>query len=275
MSALVPFTGKQVGTPTNTGSKVTITAPVKQAMDKLVVCYAPQPGETAEDRGLMLRTWAEETVEFRPEIVSEALHKLLRENPRAPFRPCLKDVIDYCHKVQKAWLSRVDGWYFGWSDVELPSWCAGSFSLQQLGASMKLRADNCNATEDETTRDLYWGITPDQRRGWKLANDIGKRLADWPRELLKKYGVLSGENLDLVSARIAEAHGKYDGDIVTEWVSAADRVRWGFSNQKLKLNELYTEHHVRLIWNEVAVHSPLYRNLAKDPRARRVEEIAA
>jgi hypothetical protein len=272
MNSLIPFAGKQVAKLQQAGAVTTnaLAPAVKQAMRELIVCYSA-PGESTEDRALVLQVWAREVASYMPEIVAEAMLKLLRENPRAPFRPCVKDVLDYCCKVQSKHVRVIAAWYLGWSDDEPPAWVQ-SMVRKVLENEMKDISTRYDPpSEYESALDMLWGITRPMHRGWKLAQTIGKRLADWPEDLLAEHGVLTGARLQDVSDRVARQLAEQESNtcIRGEVYAAAER-----TCSKVTLALEYTEHHARAVWDEVARHPHLYPELAKDPRAKLIEEAA-
>lgn len=207
MRALVPYAGNQVAKPEQGGAIATPMAPaVKQAIRELIVCYTA-PGESTEDRALVIQVWARETSEFAPEIVADGMHDLLRTNPRAPFRPSIKDVIDYCEKHRKAAKKRAREWYAGKSDERPAGWVD---IRDELDTEMTWAVER---EHYESRRKAYQTVTADEYQRWKAANGLSTKIDRWPADLLAKHGIPMGAEFrrigDAIEAEEAERDRKW------------------------------------------------------------------
>lgn len=206
MNNLVPLSGTQIANRAQAGAAATYAPPaVQQAMREIVVNYV-HPGESAEDRTIVLRTWARETAAYPAEIVTEALNRLLRTNPRAPFRPCIADVLKACDQVRERWAAQIVEWYRQGNVEAVPDWCK-PIVRDALSKAIKRELEDA-IRWDYRGRPPY-GITDGDHARWAVAQRLG-RLDRWPSDILDDAGIAHGDALTELDKRIKAA--KADDD---------------------------------------------------------------
>lgn len=203
---IIPFNGRALSKQEQTGGAVTfrVTEAVKQVMREVIVCYAA-PGETTEDRALVVGVWARETAEYPQEVVQAAFRYLLRHNPRAPWRPSLKDIIDRCDWEMAETERTIHQWYKGGNCAEPPAWSKPLVRKALAKVVVEFRSKhvsyNGSPNGNGYKRD---GLSDQDFLGWKLAKEIGNRVNLWPHDLLDEFGVYYGDKLEAVAKRIAD-----------------------------------------------------------------------
>jgi hypothetical protein len=203
---LIPFGSNAVAKQTQAGA-ITVAPAVQQVMRELFVCYVQQ-GESTEDRATVLTVWARETAEHPPEIVAEALHELLRNNPRAPFRPCLKDVLDYCGRTRRKYEGHISSWYRG-GKQEPPAWCK-HIVRGVLAGMLRNWRENYIDLQGHAISKGESCLTDQEWAAMKVAEKIGDAIDRWPRDLLDEHGVAYGAELARIRQKIADAHAAWE-----------------------------------------------------------------
>jgi hypothetical protein len=194
---------------------------VQEAMLDLLVACPPPAGEQSPDRVRLLRIWARETSKFLPEIVAEAAETLLTDNPRNPFRPSPQDLVERCHKIQRRHSDLIDRYYSGHDLEPPPGWCA-----PLVAAIMDCKLNQLRESH-RYDRPITNEVDPVQYLSWQMADRIGPRLAEWPVDLLAKYGVLVGTEFDRINAiiRAAQERKRVQQARRDEWRRACEIAR--------------------------------------------------
>lgn len=194
---------------------------VREAMLDLFADCARQAGEVDEDRKRVLATWNRETSEFEPEIRAEVFRRLLRHNPRNPFRPTVQDIVTRCEVVQREWADRIKKRYVEGSAEELPAWCSrltnevlrGCLESWAEAAKRELQPfQHWNSASERERQYLRRGefsryppeFTDRDRVGWFMVGKrrLGVPIADWPADLLQEFDVPTGNELARLRALV-------------------------------------------------------------------------
>jgi hypothetical protein len=155
-----------------------------------------------------VRIWARETEEFGPEIVGDALRKLMRNNPRNPFRPSVQDIIAAAQSVLAQWSEHIERSYLPEASNlssryllprrlpevgEPPASWSARVTIDVLRPRLEEMASRYSSAITEGASSARpSAITAAEYIGGRLAKDIGPRLAQWADDLLAEFGVLTG-----------------------------------------------------------------------------------
>src|SRR5262245_31906086 len=188
-----------------------VSPTVREGIHDILVACPPHPGEDGVDRVRLARIWARETAEFEPEIVTEALHNLLIDNPRNPFRPSVEDIVKRCRSIRRQWGDRITRYYRAQSDAVSSAWG------ENLTAAV-LRAELERLSRDKHPCP-FPGVSDIELRGLRIANLIGSRITEWPPDLLADFGVPSGNERDRIQAIVDAENERRE----REWKARRDR----------------------------------------------------
>jgi len=171
------------------------------------VAYPPHPGEDNADRIRLVRIWARETAEFKPEVVVDAFHELLTNNPRNPFRPSVQDIVARCKHVRAQWEDRARKYYLAESDNKPPEWCS-DITREVLRSTLQGLCHEC--ARPALGRSPCIGLSDGEQRGWRMAKRIGARISQWPTDLLTEFGVPAPEVLNRIQAVVDAENARLD-----------------------------------------------------------------
>jgi hypothetical protein len=174
-----------------------VSREVRGVMQDLLVAWPPPAGEDHADRVRLVEIWVRVTSVFEQEVISEALHDLLTNNPRNPFRPSVQDIVERCQCVRAQWADCARAYYLGRADAPPPGW-SSHITREVLRSILQELQHECAQPRNGVTS--CPGFTDAELRGWRMARRIGPRISEWPTELLTEFGVAPRDEVDRVQA---------------------------------------------------------------------------
>jgi hypothetical protein len=86
----------------------------------LMIAYSAGPAQPDEDRIRLVEIYAETVAEFDALVAEHSLKRLLRWNPRNPFRPTPHDAYAACKSTNDMWISDTAVKFHLGSEFDLP-----------------------------------------------------------------------------------------------------------------------------------------------------------